>query len=415
MTAGPESSTVSHPEQQEISLLDILLVLAERRKLIFLITVIFAIGAIIISLVLPKRYTAETTILPPDAKSSSLSSMMTSQLGNLGGIAALAGGSLGLKNPNEMFIAMLKSQTVENAMVHRYNLMQEYHSKYLSLARKSFEKHVTLDGNGKDGLIHISVEDWDPKRAAELANGYVDQFRTLSQTLAITEAGQRRLFFEQQLQQSKDRLADAEEALKETEQKTGMIQLDSQARALIETAASLRAQVTAKEVQLQAMQTYATSENANVVEMQKELDGLRAQLAKLTGNQDETSGALIAPKGMMAQTGLEYVRRLRDVKYYETIFEILARQYELARLDEAKEGAVIQVVDPAIVPDRRSFPQRALITVVTTFIGFFFACSFALAQAGLAHMRQDPETNAKLSLLRQLLRFRRSPAIAHER
>ena len=114
--------------------------------------------------------------------------------------------------------------------------MKEYRSDYLSQARKKFEKKFTVEGNGKDGLIHISVEDRDPKRAAEMANGYVDQFRKLSQTLAVTEASQRRMFFEQQLVEAKNRLADAEEALKESELKTGMIQLDSQARALIESA-----------------------------------------------------------------------------------------------------------------------------------------------------------------------------------
>jgi len=333
---------------------------------------------------------------------------MTSQLGNLGAIASLAGRDLNLKNPNDMYVAMFTSRTVEDAMIQHFGLMQEYRENYLSLARKKFENYSAVDGNGKDGLIHISVQDKDPKRAAELANAWIDQFRKLSQTLAITEASQRRLFFEQQMEQAKDNLANAEEALKRTQQTTGMIQLDSQARALIESAVTLRAQIAAKEVQLQAMHTYATNENSNVVELQQELDGMRAQLAKLGGSEDSVSAGLIVPKGKVPEAGLEYVRRLRDVKYYETIFEILARQFELAKLDEAKEGALVQVVDPAIPPDRRSSPKRSLITIGAAAFGLILGVLLTLLQTGLARLKGDPVTLGKLAQLKGALRVKRS-------
>ena len=356
----------------EVSLLDLLIVIARRKGFVVKMTAIFGVAALLVSLILPKRYTAVATVLPPQ-QSSSLQSVLSSQLGGLGGLAALAGaGTSLLKNPNDMYVAMFKSQTVEDATIQRFGLMHEYKKKYLSDARKKFEGRFSVEGgsggvigggDSKDGLLHISVEDENPERAAAMANGWIDQFRKLSQTLAISEASQRRLFFEQQLRDAKDNLANAEEALKRTQQTTGMIQLDSQARALIESAAILRAQITAKEVQLQAMNTYATSENSNVVETQQELDGLRAQLAKLGGSEDDASAGLIVPKGQVPEAGLEYVRKLRDVKYYETIFEILARQFEVAKLDEAKEGSVVQVVDPALPPDRRSFPKRTLIVL----------------------------------------------------
>ena len=221
--------------------------------------------------------------------------------------------------------------------------------------------------------------------------------------LAITEASQRRLFFERELEQAKDKLADAEEALKRTEQSTGMIQLDSQARALIESAAALRAQITAREVQIQGMQTYATGENAQLVQAQQELDSMRAQLAKLVGSDDSTDGEIIVPKGRVPEAGMEYIRRLRDVKYNETIFEILARQFEAAKLDEAKEGAIIQVVDPAIPPDKRSFPKRGLIVIGATLLGFFFGIVFVLAQAAFERMKDDPDTFGKIALLKRAL------------
>lgn len=393
-------------ENDEISLLDLLILLAERKRLVVYFTAGFAIVSLLVSLIWPKSFTATAVLMPP-RQSSSMGSLLTAELGSLGGMAALAGSSLGIKNPNDMYVGMLKSQTVEDAMVKRFNLVDEYHAHYMSAARKAFESHVTVDGSGKDGLIHISVEDHSPEKAAEMANGYVDAFRHLSEGLAITEASQRRLFFQQQLEQSKDNLANAEEALKKTEETTGLIQLDSQARALIETAAALRAQITAKEVQIQAMQTYATGENAQLVTAQQELESMRAQLAKLGGDTDNPS-SFFPSKGKVPEVGLEYMRKLRDVKYYETIFEIMARELEIAKVDEAREGSFVQVVDPAIVPDHKSSPKRALIVIVATIAGFFIGILAALVGAGMGRLREDPESGPKLALLRAAL-SRRSP------
>jgi tyrosine-protein kinase Etk/Wzc len=395
----------SAPESDQISLLDLLIVVAERKRTVLWITIASAILAVIVSLILPKKYTATVTLLPPQ-QSSSLSAQLASQFGAFAGVSALTGTSL-LRNPNDVFVGMLQSRTVEDGMIQHFGLMQEYHEKYLIDTRRKLEHYAEIDGKGKDNLIHISVEDRDPQRAADLANGYVDQFRALSQHLAITEAQQRRLFFEEQLKQANQNLADAEQALEMTEQKTGLIQLPSQAQALIESAAALRAQIAAKEVQIQGMQTYATGQNAQVVEAQQELDGLRAQLAKLGGRGDNPD-SLIVPKGQMTAAGVEYIRRLRDVKYYETVFDILARQFEVAKLDEAREGATIQVIDPAIPPDKRSFPKRGLIVVAATFAGFIVAIFWVLWQAALDRMKGDPETSPKLSLLRHAIAFRTS-------
>ncbi len=414
----PDGAENGAKTPDNLSLLDILVILADHWRVIFWITVSFALLSVAVSLLLPKRYTATVTVLPPQ-ESSSLSAMLDSQLsgmggssgmGGLAGMAALAGNSLGLKNSNDRYVGMLKSRSVEDVVIRQFGLMQEYRKHYLSDARKTFEHRTEVDGNAKDGLIHIAVEDPNPQRAAEIANGYVDAFRKLSEHLAITEASQRRLFFEQQLVQAKDNLANSEEALKQTEQKTGLIQLDSQARALIETVASLRAQIAAHEMMIQGMETYATGQNARLVQAEQELSSLRAQLAKLGGSQ-ATDDGLIVPKGLVPEAGLEYVRKLRDVKYYETIFEILARQYELARLDEAKEGAIIQVVDPALPPDKRSFPKRIYIVLGSTFGGFIIGIVGAFLVAGYARMKSDPESALKLDHIRRVLpRLRRGNA-----
>jgi uncharacterized protein involved in exopolysaccharide biosynthesis len=404
----PESSLTQNAiyEVDDVSVFDLLIVLAERRRTVFWTTAGFAIMAIVVSLLLPKWYTATVTLLPPQ-QNSSLSASLASQLGNLGGLGSLAGGGLGLKNPNDMFVGMLKSRTVEDAMIQNFGLMQEYNKRYLSDARKAFERHVNVDGSSKDGLIHISVEARDPNRAGSLANGYVDQFRRLSEHLAITEASQRRLFFERQLAQSNDDLAAAEESFKQTQQQTGVIQFDSQARALIDSAASLRAEISAKEVQIESMRTFATNENAQVVQAQQELDSLRAQLTKLGGSEEGGDSGLLVPKGKVPGVRLEYVRKLRDVKYYETIFEILARQFEAAKLDEAKQGAVIQVVDAAVSPDKKSSPQRAMIVGISTVLGFLVGVFIVLLQAILRTVKASPEGSKNFARLTSALKSKK--------
>ena len=400
------ASGAGSTKRDEISLIDFLILLVDRKRLILWFTVIWTLIAVVVSLVLPKKYTATVTLLPPQ-QTSPMSAALSSQIGSLGGMAALAGGSLGLKSPNDMYVAMLKSRTVEDAMVQRYRLMEEYKDKYPSDARKDFENHVSIDGSGKEGLIHISVEDRDPNHAAELANGYVDQFQKLSEHLAFTEASQRRLFFERQLEQSKNNLATAEEALKRTEQTTGLFQLDSQARALVESAASLRAQIAAREVEIEGMQTYATGQNAQLVQAQKELDSMRAQMAKLGGNGGASKGGHIVPEGSVPEAGLEYVRKLRDVKYFETVFDILARQFEMAKLDEARQGTIVQVVDSAIPPDKRSFPKRTLIVLSGAAIGFVIGIFAALFQVGLSRLNENPEVEPKIAYIRRAFSIRR--------
>jgi len=396
-------SGVAEQTDDEFSWLDFFLILAQRRKFILAFTAICTVVAALVSLILPVEYTATVVILPPQ-QNSSFGGSLAMQLAGLGSMSGLAESTLGLKNMNDMYVSMLKSRTVEDAVIRKFGLMREYHKKYDVDARKALEKHTEIDGAKKDGLIKLSFENRNAERAAAIANGYVEQFRTLSEHLAITEAAQRRIIFEQQLKKTNDDLANAEEALKETQLSTGMIQVDAQSRAFIEAAAHLRAQVVARQVQIEAMRSYAAEDNPALIEAQRELDGLNAQYNHLVGSQGNSSDDLFLPRGKIPQAGLEYIRKLRDVKYYEAIFEILARQLELAKLDEAKEGGFIQVVDPAMVPSKKSFPKRILITVGAAAVALSLAILWVMFQAGLQRMAAgDPRKGAKLLLLRETL------------
>ena len=401
----------SDPSQAEteVSLLDILVLLLERKRFIVRFVLGAAVLATVVALVLPVQYEAKIVLLPP-AQNSSMSSALLGQLGNLASLASLAGGSLGIKNPADMYVSFLSSRTVEDAMIQRFGLMKEYHEKRMSDTRKAFERRTTAVAGTKDGLIRISVEDRDPKRAAELANGYVEEFRRLSATLAITEAARRRLFFEQQVQQAKDKLTEAEEAMTKTEQSTGVLQIDSQARSLIESAAILRAEVVAKQVQIEGMRSFATDNNPTVVLAKQELAALQSQLEHVAGSHNDTGSDINLSKGRVTQSGMEYIRRFRDLRYQETVFELLAKEFEIAKLDEAREGSIIQVVDAAVPPDKKSSPHRLLIVMASTVLAFFVAAFWVWLQKKLDAAFELPENRQRLRAIRGLWKAKQDTA-----
>ena len=401
----------SDPSQAEteVSLLDILVLLLERKRFIVRFVLGAAVLATVVALVLPVQYEAKIVLLPP-AQNSSMSSALLGQLGNLASLASLAGGSLGIKNPADMYVSFLSSRTVEDAMIQRFGLMKEYHEKRMSDTRKAFERRTTAVAGTKDGLIRISVEDRDPKRAAELANGYVEEFRRLSATLAITEAARRRLFFEQQVQQAKDKLTEAEEAMTKTEQSTGVLQIDSQARSLIESAAILRAEVVAKQVQIEGMRSFATDNNPTVVLAKQELAALQSQLEHVAGSHNDTGSDINLSKGRVTQSGMEYLRRFRDLRYQETVFELLAKEFEIAKLDEAREGSIIQVVDAAVPPDKKSSPHRLLIVLASTVLAFFVAAFWVWLQKKLDAAFELPENRQRLRAIKGLWKAKQNTA-----
>ena len=345
-----------------------------QRRLVGLLTAALILLASAAAILLPDLYKASVVILPPQSNSSSAA--MLAQLGNLGALASMGGG-LSIKNPNDMQVALIKSRTVEDAMVERFHLQAEYHKRYVSSAGKRWESMTAVENGLKDGLIRLSVTDRDPDRAAELANGWVEEYRRLTASLAVTEAAQRRLFFAREVNEERDALTHAEDNLKDTEQRTGVLELDGQSRALIASAAMLRAQVAAKQVEIRAMREFATSENPDMARAEQELTGMESQLAAMDVNSDHVTGDLIAPKGKVTQAGLDYARALREVKYHEAMYQLLTGQYEVARVDEARQGSTIQVVDPAIVPDRPGSHYRLWIFLA----GIVFALPLALVTA----------------------------------
>jgi protein involved in polysaccharide export with SLBB domain len=253
--------------------------------------------------------------------------------------------------------------------------MQEYHKKRLSDTRLALERTTSVTLNLKTGIIAVSAQDPDPARAMELANGYVDEYRKFTGSLANTEAGQRRMFFEQQLLEATGNLNQADDAFRNTQQNTGMLDPVSATKADLESAVIIRDEIAAREVQLSTMRTYSTEQNPALVRVRQEIAGLQTQLAEVTGSKHGVEDDPLVPKNRIPAAGSEYLRRLRDVKYNEAVVAVLAKQLEIARLDEARQSQAVQVVDPAVTPDRRSSPKRTVILLAST---MFALCTASL-------------------------------------
>lgn len=370
-------------EDDEFSLLDLLIILAKHKRVVLGLPLVAAIGTVIVTFLLPNVYTGTTKILPPQQNASAASALLSQVLGNVAGLGG-GGGALGVRSPNDLYVGMLKSRTVADALISKFKLGEVYDEDQISEIRQRLQRESKITA-GRDGIITIEVDDRSPKRAADLANAYVEELGKLTKTLALTEASQRRVFFEQQLIQARDNLTAAEVAARKGLQSGGLAQVDAQGRSMIEVTARLRAQISAKEVQLNAMRTFAAEANPELQRVQQELDALRRELAKVEG----TSSVTLTSKGDAAGNGgLDNLSRLRNVKYYEFLYELLAKQYELARIDEAKDPAIIQVMDFAVEPDRRSRPKRGFIILASLFgalflgvIGAFFYESYERGKA----------------------------------
>jgi tyrosine-protein kinase Etk/Wzc len=401
---GSDTPVTSHQspvtdQEDEISLLDLLIVLAKHKKLILGLPLAAAILAAMYSLSLPNIYTATTKILPPQQSQSTASAM----LAQLGGLAGLAGGVAGIKNPNDLYVSMLKSRTVADNLIQRFDLNNLFQQKLQSGTRAVLAGMTNIKSE-KDGMITIEVDDKDPKRAAELANAYADELYKLTNVLAVTEASQRRLFFERQLVQAKDNLAKTEAVAKQALQKGGLVQVEGQGRAMIEAAARLRGQITVKEVQIGAMRTFATERNPDILAAQQELRVMKQELAKMEG----AGGTKIRENSPADNSqGIDNLSLLRDVKYYETIYELLAKQYELAKLDEAKDSAIIQVLDKAIEPDVKSKPKRRQFVLIWTFVAIIVVILLAFVSEALETAKNDPQKSKRLARLKSYLWLRR--------
>ena len=381
-------SAASKNNDDDIHLVDVLTAFARQKKILFFVPLITGSLAIAAAFMITPVFSSKAVIFPPQQQSSGVSSM----LGQLGGLASAASSFSGLKNPNDLYVAMLQSRTIADKVATHFDLKQKFGTQTADDTRNTLARVVAVESD-KAGTITIRVEDENPKFAADLANAYVAELSNLSKTLALTDASQRRLFFEKQLVLAKDALADAEVELRKLQEKTGMLQLDGQVKGIITNIAQLEATIAAKEVQLNSMRSYATANNPDVMRLQGEIRGYQAQLAKSKTGEALKNGDISVPSGKIPEIGVEYVRGLRNVKYQEAMFELLSKQYEMAKIDEAKESSIIQILDSAVPAERKSKPRKMII-ILFGFIGGAFL-ALVLAMLRDAYMRPATDENEK--------------------
>ncbi|CAD5370693.1 Capsule polysaccharide export protein KpsE/RkpR [Rubrivivax sp. A210] len=381
-----DAAPAGEPEPAEISILDLLLLLAENWKLLIVLPLLAGIAALLATYAITPTFTARTSFLPPQQQQSASASALLS----LGALAGIAGGSGGLKSPADLYATLLQSSNVMDRLIEKFNLKQVYRRDYQYQVREKLLKSVQIALGKKDGLITVDVEDEDPKRAADLANAHVDELRRVSTELALTEAQQRRKFFGEQLERSKQRLVVAQQALQASGFSQGAIKTEPKAAA--DSFARLRAEIAAAEVNLTVLRSYL-KEGAREVQLQSSaLQGLRTQLAQV-----EQVGT--------PQSGPDYVSKYREFKYEETLFELMARQFETARVDESREGPLIQVIDAARPPERKSRPKRALTAVTVTLATLMLTLGYLVARHLWRRAAADTANAEKMTRIRASMRL----------
>lgn len=376
-----QSPALSEAEAEDdgINLLDILQTLAESARLLVFGPILVGLIALGVSFTFKPSYVAETHIMTPQQQGGAAAAL--AQLGALAGVASAAAG---LRSPAEMYIGLLQSRTIADKMVDRFNMMSIPDVKTREDARKILAR-ISGMGARKDGQITIGVVSSVPVLSAAIANAYVEELSLLTSRLAVTAAQQRRLFLEKELAKAKENLVRAETALGSIGVSEAVLKFNP--AAMGEGLAIIKAQVAAKEVQLSSMLGYLTVNSPNYRQAQQELGALRAQLGKLERPR---------PVGGNA----EYLTLYRDFKYNEAMFEQLSKQYELAKIDESSEGAVIQVVDVAIPPEKKSNTSKTQIAIVSSLVTGVILVVFVFIRRALKNANQNPESTAKLAAVR---------------
>jgi len=379
----------THPEDSddEIDLLDLLQTIVDNLRLLIIGPLVAGLAALAGSYAIAPTFTAQTSFLPPQQQQG----MAASMLASLGALGGLAGAASGIKNPNDQYVAFLKSNSVEDALIDRFDLMNRYKQEFRANARQTLQANVKIS-TGKDGIITLAVDDKDPKTAADIANAHVQELTRLMGRLAVTEAQQRRQFFEKQLQQIQEKLTQAEIAIKTTGISSNILKANPQSA--VAAVATLQAQITWQEVRLGAMRGYLAETAPDFKQALNELVTLRAQLTKLSND----TVTLAGPDGNAAQG--DYISKYREFKYQETLFDLFAKQFEMAKVDESREGATIQVLDKAEPPELKTKPQKALIAMVTSLASGFALLLFVFIRQALRNSGKSAESADKLNKIK---------------
>ena len=389
MTELTNGASATPQEEEDISLIDILTIIGQQKSLIIGLTLASALLAVIASLSMTPVFTARTLVMPPQQQQSSAASSLAS----LGALAGVASSTIGIKSPDDMYVSFMTSEGFQKKIIDHFNLMDRYHCPFVIDCRQSLSQHARIVSDKKSSLMSIEVDDVDPVFAANMANTFVDELGTLLGRLAVTEAQQRRLYFENQIKKTQDDLSLAETQFRNAQHRSGLQLPTVEAETGLKAIAEMHGQIAAREIQLQALKSYATKENNDVKKLVTELAAMKMHLLKLERGSLDTSN----PQSIQQ----EAIQSYRNMKVQESMLEAFAKQYELAKVDESKEGPLVQVVDSATPPERRSSPKRTQLVVNSALGGFVFSTLLAFLRNMLRNTAQSSEGRAKLHALKR--------------
>jgi tyrosine-protein kinase Etk/Wzc len=408
-TTNPSAEIQAGGIESEINLLDVLIALGQEKFTVIVLTLLAAFAGVVISLTTPPTYVARTSLMPAQQGGGVSALASFSGLASLAGLSGMSGA---VKSSDQMYIALMRSLSVQMALIDQLQLKERYKSKNLEEARMSLTNNVIITAEKSSGLLVIEAQDRDAEFAAKLANQQVHELNVILSRLAISEAQQRRVYYEQQISKTKKSLVEVEVRLKEAQQKAG-IQVTSM---LVDSAIGLwadtYAQITAKERQLKMLGQFATLQNPEMHRLKAEIAVLRTQISQYeNGNQqrgDQVKGKVKIKDISTAQQ--EASLAYRDLKFQETLLDGFVRQLELAKIDESKEGPPVQVLDVARAPEIRAKPERRKLVISYTVTGLVIGLVLALLKASLRHTQSSPEGLQRLRDIQRAWGLNRSKA-----
>jgi len=357
--------------------------------------------SLLVAFLIPSRFESTARLMPPDQQSGGLA-MLASLTGKAGGstngLTDLAGDVFGLKTSGDLFIGVLGSRTVQDDLINKFDLRKVYRDRGWSDARKDLAKHTDLSVDKKSGIIMIQVTDRSPGRAAAMGSEYINQLNWVMTQLNTSAAHRERVFLEDRLQQVKEDLENAEKQFSNFASKNAALDVPAQGKAMVEATAELEGDLIAAQTELQGLKQIYTDNNVRVRATQARIDELQRQIQKMGGNSDgvpnaQDTGSIYPSIRQLPLLGVGYADLLRRAKIQEAIYETLTRQFELAKVEEAKEIPSVKVLDPPNIPEEKSFPPRALFT----FLGGCIALAIAILWiVGYERWQEtDPQDPAK--------------------
>jgi tyrosine-protein kinase Etk/Wzc len=389
-------------EEQEIHLIDLLITMLKHKRLILAGTVGLSLLTLVVCLIMTPIFEGKAVVMPP--QQSSASSTVGQLLGQFAGVASMIMGAGGTTT-GELYVGLLKSPAVVDPFIDRFDIMKIYERTTREDARDLVtDKLMSAEVDPKSSLILISAFDKDPKRSAEMANFLAVSLKNVYENISTSEAGKRRAFFDAQLKKTHEDLKNSEAALASFAETTGAIRIDEQASAALAGIVGLRNLISSREVALEVMKTYASKDNPDLKRAQQELESLRTQLRKLEEREGKGLTESVIPTGQIPSLGMEYLRKMRDFKYSEMLYELLVKQFEAARLEEARESANVQIAYEAVPPERKAKPKTIMWTALAVAVGLFLSVFLAFSLEWFHKSAQDPQQQERFQTLKQYLK-----------